>query len=312
MDASEVRNALRIAARILDGGERTDPADVGSGAPARSLWSECYRLLFWLGQAFWKISRCCLVAGWLIGCNRFQPINLPVGAYMPVQFTIYVYRLSAPRKVYYAIFNEAVDILNFYRDENSFCSIFDGFIFRLLPIRQWYSENCRLAYGNSKFALSGIPAYPKSVFEGVCFTRHVSNHGGIRRGEMAGILDWKKKPALSYIAFYGPSYIDVRAISEVQRVGHHSNLLFRVVRIDGGGQKSQSSKQRGQSLPTGLPLPIVMFFSAVLIAGGAYLCICALSMTESTCDARFICTVLLGWTLADCGTLLIFVRLGIW
>jgi len=51
MDATEIRNALRVAARILAKSEATHPADVGSGTRAGSPWPDCCRMFSWLGQA---------------------------------------------------------------------------------------------------------------------------------------------------------------------------------------------------------------------------------------------------------------------
>lgn len=87
MNAAEVRNALRIVARILGEGEVTQPADVGGAERARSLRPECCRL-FWRGQAGVLFLVCVVAIAIFAGSERIAS-----AIWSPVQANIRIVRV---------------------------------------------------------------------------------------------------------------------------------------------------------------------------------------------------------------------------
>jgi hypothetical protein len=105
---------------------------------------------------------------------------------------------------------------------------------------------------------------------------------------------------------------DIRSIRKVKRVGKHATLYFRLACVVSGSGKGETGKYGDPLLPKRLPIPVSVFFGAMLVLGGVYLCFRALDVAGTGCFMRadlFICS---GWILLDSGAILIFVAFEIW
>jgi hypothetical protein len=77
-----------------------------------------------------------------------------------------------------------------------------------------------------------------------------------------------------------------------------------------GSGKGETGKYGNPLLPKRLPIPVSVFFGAMLVLGGVYLCFRAFDVAGTGYFMRadlFICS---GWILLDSGEILIFVAFG--
>jgi hypothetical protein len=62
---------------------------------------------------------------------------------------------------------------------------------------------------------------------------------------------------------------------------HDANLLLRIAGVNSSSRESQTGKYGAPSLPKRLPVPVSIFFGAILVTGGAYFCFCAFDVAET-------------------------------